>query len=157
MRLIDVDALLEKDEWVTYEAVPLNDIYRVIAGHSDYHGYNILAALTCIAEGKAVNPVKPLEAEPVRHALWEECDWVEFDGFECIRYPKKGRVCTNCRNAFKKEFVDDRRVRFCPHCGVEMASGAKSEEMTDLLADFSEGADLEHMTRFAMLQAFKNK
>ena len=44
----------------TVKTVPLSEIYRVIAGHSDYHGDNILAALTCIAEGKEVKPVKPL-------------------------------------------------------------------------------------------------
>lgn len=41
--------------------VPLSEIYRVIAGHSDYHGDRILSALTCIAEGKEVKPIKPLE------------------------------------------------------------------------------------------------
>lgn len=60
------------DRLPTIEAVPLADIYRIIAGHSDYHGDNILAALTCIAEGKTVNPVKSLEAEPVRHGRWIE-------------------------------------------------------------------------------------
>ena len=41
--------------------IPLDEVYRVIAGHSDYHGDNILAALTCIAEGRDVKPVKPLD------------------------------------------------------------------------------------------------
>ena len=45
------------------ECVPLSEVYRVIAGHSDYHGDNILAALTCIAEGKEVKPVRPLPAD----------------------------------------------------------------------------------------------
>ena len=45
------------------QCVPLSEVYRVIAGHSDYHGDNILAALTCIAEGKEVKPVKPLPAD----------------------------------------------------------------------------------------------
>ena len=68
-----------------------------------------------------VSAFSTIEAEPVRHGRWEECDWVEFDGHsECIRYPKKGRVCTNCRNAFKKEFIDAPRVRYCPHCGAKM-------------------------------------
>ena len=40
--------------------IRLQDVYRIIAGHSDYHGDDILAALTCLAEGKLVNPVKPL-------------------------------------------------------------------------------------------------
>lgn len=46
-------------------AVSLHDIYRVIAGHSYYHGDRILAALTCIAEGKEVNPVRPADVAPV--------------------------------------------------------------------------------------------
>ena len=47
------------------KAVSLHDIYRVIAGHSYYHGDRILAALTCIAEGKEVNPVRPADVAPV--------------------------------------------------------------------------------------------
>ena len=47
------------------EAVSLHDIYRVIAGHSYYHGDRILAALTCIVEGKEVNPVRPADVAPV--------------------------------------------------------------------------------------------
>ena len=34
------------------KSVPLSEVYRVIAGHSNYHGDDILATLTCIAEGK---------------------------------------------------------------------------------------------------------
>lgn len=45
------------------ECVPLSEIYRVIAGHSNYHGDNILAALTCVAVGKEVKPVRPLPAD----------------------------------------------------------------------------------------------
>ena len=62
-----------------------------------------------------------LKAEPVRHERWEECDWVEYDGYgECVHYPREGRVCTNCRNAFKKEFVINPRVNRCPNCGAKM-------------------------------------
>lgn len=45
------------------ECVPLSEVYRVIAGHSNYHGDNILAALTCMAVGKEVKPVRPLPAD----------------------------------------------------------------------------------------------
>lgn len=41
------------------KVVSLHDIYGVIAGHSYYHGDRILSALTCITEGKEVNPVQP--------------------------------------------------------------------------------------------------
>ena len=52
---------------------------------------------------------------------WEECDWVDYDGHsECVHYPQKGCVCTNCRNAFKKEFINNPRVNHCPHCGAKM-------------------------------------
>ena len=61
------------------------------------------------------------EAEPVRYGRWEECEWVEYDGHgECVHYPHEGCVCTNCRNAFKKEFVHNPRVNRCPHCGARM-------------------------------------
>lgn len=52
-----------KDQPPADKCVPLSEVYRVIAGHSDYHGDNILAALTCIAEGKEVKPVRPLPAD----------------------------------------------------------------------------------------------
>ena len=101
--------------------------------------------------------VTPIEAEPVRNGQWEECDWVEYDGHsECVRYPKKGRVCTNCRNAFKKEFVDSPRVHYCPHCGAKMESGTALSE-AEPLEWCVDGIDLEHMTRFAMQQALKQK
>ena len=78
MRLIDADALKEKlfiaddnlnpivtateiDEAPTVKAVPLKEIFRIIAGHSDYHGDSILSALLCITEGKEVKPIKPIE------------------------------------------------------------------------------------------------
>ena len=68
-----------------------------------------------------VSAFSTIEAEPVQHGWWEECVWVEFDGHsECVRYPKRGRVCTNCRNAFKKELIDSPRVYYCPHCGAKM-------------------------------------
>lgn len=70
---------------------------------------------------KDIEKAPTIEAEPVRHGRWEECDWVEYDGHsECVHYPKKARVCTKCRNAFKKEFIDNPRVHYCPHCGAKM-------------------------------------
>ena len=70
---------------------------------------------------RAIEDAPTIDAKPVVHGEWEECDWVEYDGHgECIHYPKKGCVCTNCRNAFKKEFVISPRVDYCPHCGADM-------------------------------------
>ena len=70
----DANAFLESiDEQPTVKAVPVDEILRVIAGHSNYHGDNILSALICIAEGKKVNPVRHLEkvdAVEVVHGRW---------------------------------------------------------------------------------------
>lgn len=63
-----------------------------------------------------------IEAEPVNHGRWEECDWVEFDGHgECIHYPKAALRCTNCCTAFKKELLWKRN--HCPNCGAKMDGG----------------------------------
>ena len=88
-RLIDADKLMEELDNIVYtrradkvdrhalqivsaiqnaptvDAVPLNEVFRVIAGHSKYHGDNILSALICIAEGKDVTPVRPVDAVEV--------------------------------------------------------------------------------------------
>lgn len=92
----------------TAEAVSLHDIYRVIAGHSYYHGDRILAALTCIAEEKEVNPVSPADVAPVVHARW-----IPFHSETAgdIQY------CSNCEigNAAKSDF--------CPNCGAKMDGG----------------------------------
>lgn len=51
------------DIYIKQQNIRLQDVYRIITGHSNYHGDDILAALTCLAEGKQVNPVKPLQEE----------------------------------------------------------------------------------------------
>lgn len=48
---------------IEQQDIKLQDVYRIIDGHSNYHGDDILAALTCLAEGKQVNPIKPLQEE----------------------------------------------------------------------------------------------
>lgn len=57
------------------KVVSLHDIYRVIAGHSYYHGDRILSALTCIAEGKEVNSVQPSDLVFLRRC--KDCRYFE--------------------------------------------------------------------------------
>ena len=67
-------------------------------------------------------PANAIDPDTLRpKGRWEECDWVEYDGYdECVHYPHEGMVCTNCRNAFKKAFVNNPRVNCCQHCGAKM-------------------------------------
>lgn len=55
------------------KTVSLHDVYRLIAGHSDYHGDDILSALTCVAEGKEVSPIRPMDV--VSAGAYEEIAW----------------------------------------------------------------------------------
>ena len=65
-----------------------------------------------------------IEAVPVVHGEWEECDWLAYDwNGECVRYPKKAMKCSNCSNAFKKELLW--KHNFCPNCGAKMKGGVE--------------------------------
>lgn len=94
------------------KVVSLHDIYRVIAGHSYYHGDRILAALTCIAEGKKVNPVRPSDVAPVVYGEW----LLRHEGYghywECS-------VCHTNPCIYVTE-----HTKFCPTCGAKMDGGA---------------------------------
>ena len=102
VRLIDANALLEKAWDVPFETNDAHFVKVIDAGD--------------VEEAPTIDP------ESLRpKGRWEECDWVEFDGHdECVHYPHKGRVCTNCRNAFKADFVCNPRVEYCPSCGAKM-------------------------------------
>ena len=89
------------------EAVSLHDIYRVIAGHSYYHGDRILSALTCMAEGKEVNPVCPTDMAPVMHGHWE----TNSDRPDSL-------ICSVCNCGFDMWKHDSHN--FCPNCGAKM-------------------------------------
>lgn len=53
---------------VSYEERPqmktpiyIEDVFRLVAGHSIYSGDSILSAFTCLSEGKDVKTIKPLD------------------------------------------------------------------------------------------------
>ena len=92
--------------------IKLSDVYRIIAGHSDYHGDNILSALTCLAEGKEVDNVKPLKVKTGK--------WVAHKKIG-LTYTLK---CSEC------EWIDNAPIRsngsrfnYCPSCGAKMIEG----------------------------------
>ena len=80
MRPIDADALLEKDEWLTWDG----DSYNVI------HVIDVFCAPT-------------LDVEPVRHGRWI----ISSDGYypycsECKERPKSGDMTKHCPNCGAK-------------------------------------------------------
>ena len=93
------------------KAVSLRDIYRVIAGHSYYHGDRILAALTCITEGKKVNPVRPADVALVVYGRW-------VTHYRSGTPVAKGYVSTCC------DMWNNRKSNYCPNCGAKMDGGA---------------------------------
>ena len=68
--------------------------------------------------------VPAADVAEVHHARWEEADWHEYDAQsgETIRFPKAAIVCSDCRNAFKKDALWKRNS--CPNCGAKMDGGA---------------------------------
>ena len=98
------------------KAVSLHDIYRVIAGHSYYHGDRVLAALTCIVEGKEVNPVRPADVAPVVHGCFEPC----FD--EKGNWRQGFAKCSNCGKEYYAQVIN--HFGYCPNCGAKMDGGA---------------------------------
>ena len=65
------------------------------------------------------------DVAPVHYAHWEEADWHEYDAQsgETIRFPKAAIVCSDCRNAFKKDALWKRNS--CPNCGAKMDGAAE--------------------------------
>lgn len=95
------------------KTVSLHDIYRVIAGHSYYHGDSILAALTCIAEGKEVNPVHPADVAPVVHTRWAHIGGDEW-------------CCPVCGFVITTEGSWDKPTKkYCEDCVAKMDGGAE--------------------------------
>lgn len=96
------------DDMLDAKVVSLHDIYKIIAGHSYYHGDHILAALTCIAEGKEVNSVRPADVASVVHAHWAYLGGDEW-------------CCSACGFVITTEGSWDKPTKkYCEDCGARM-------------------------------------
>lgn len=62
--------------------IHIDEVYRLVAGHSDYHGDSILSAFTCLVEGKDVKPIAPLDESADRPT--DEEDQLKFYYVESI-------------------------------------------------------------------------
>lgn len=67
---------------------------------------------------KAINNAPTIDAEPVRHGKWLDCDYKKLEHGFMETYPNAGKCCSNCRTGFKKEIVEG--YIFCPNCGAKM-------------------------------------
>ena len=87
--------------------IHIDDVYRLIAGHSDYHGDSILSAFTCLVEGKDVKPIAPLDESADRPTgEWKQISPARI--YECSECGQN--VMTNDIEAYK----------FCHGCGAKM-------------------------------------
>lgn len=63
--IVEIKGEIEGDYEIIgkYEERPIyiEDVFRLVAGHSIYSGDSILSAFTCISEGKEVKDITPLD------------------------------------------------------------------------------------------------
>lgn len=76
--------------------------------------------------GDAIMFVKNLptiEAEPVRHGRWIECDYKHLEHGMIETEPNAGLCCSECRAAFQKKKMTYKQ--YCAACGARMAMARK--------------------------------
>lgn len=77
--------------------IRIDDVYRLIAGHSNYHGDSILSAFTCLVEGKDVKPIAPLDESADRPTgEWTDNHNGTFTCDQCGCKHSKSNYCPNC-------------------------------------------------------------
>ena len=94
--------------------IHIDDVYRLIAGHSDYHGDSILSAFTCLVEGKDVKSIAPLDESADRPTG----EWIED------KYCDQHCICSHCGGSSGTQFDGVQpiplKTKFCPNCGADM-------------------------------------
>ena len=117
MRLIDADEMATNESEAYMSAQVKIDSPITLAINSCVHR----KIQQIIADTPTIDPEIPAaDVATVRHARWEEADWIEPDchGFGIIRTPKAALRCSNCKNCFKKELLW--KDNYCPNCGAKM-------------------------------------
>lgn len=59
-----------------------------------------------------------IEAEPVRHGYWIDCDYRTLENGEIESAYKAGLCCSECRTGFKKSRMTFKK--YCAACGAIM-------------------------------------
>lgn len=65
-----------------------------------------------------IDDAPTIEAEPVRHGRWVECDYKHLEHGMIETEPKAGLCCSYCRTAFQKKKMTYKQ--YCPNCGARM-------------------------------------
>ena len=107
--------------------IHIDDVYRLIAGHSNYHGDSILSALTCIAEGKNVTkPITPLDKEDCSFEKMPSVAPKKKTG-HWVKTPKavmgEGYMwyCDKCEHqVYQDSSRDYPSEKYYPNCGAKM-------------------------------------
>ena len=95
------------------KAIDIDDVYRLVAGHSIYSGNDILSAFTCLSEGKDVKPIKPLDIgyEPYREETCERkhhCN--DYVYWHCLG-------CNGSKNCYNCDLYEDAMDNYCQYAG----------------------------------------
>lgn len=61
-----------------------------------------------------------IEAEPVRHGRWIECDYKHMEHGIIETEPNAGLCCSECRTAFQKKKMTYKQ--YCAACGARMGA-----------------------------------
>ncbi len=101
------DRCIAKERTETIEEITSN-LYRVFAGHSDYHGDTILTKIKCVAEGKILHVAKPIDTDNIKtEAIQEFAE--RLKGFSHRMYPLFDEPIIDCKDIdnLVKEMVGD--------------------------------------------------
>jgi hypothetical protein len=69
-----------------------------------------------------IEALPTIEAEPVRHGRWVECDYKHLEHGFMETEPNSGLCCSECRTAFQKKKMTYKQ--YCAACGARMDGGA---------------------------------
>ena len=98
--------------------IKIEDVFKLVAGHSVYSGDSILSAFTCLSEGKDVKPIKPIYPERL-HEKWKKIgekyyNWSNHDTIRCIRCKFEKDIPSGCH-----------MPNYCEFCGADMRGGSQ--------------------------------
>lgn len=74
------------------------------------------------SEGVLIMQQKQIDAQPVRHGRWIECDYKHIEHGMIETEPNAGLYCSECRAAFQKKKMTYKQ--YCAACGAQMDGGA---------------------------------